>query len=283
MFTASTFTRTASGNCVSSLLLGWLVSSMVGCAAKPSPGDGSSPPPASYTYLTGNWEFVPTPASGSAPPFTLLAGFINESDDQPGVNDFLTAALQVQSTTCYSDSPDMSLQGVVLGTPVGLTSFPVENQVLTISAAKNSSAPQLTGTYSIAGGCGNGQTGSIYGNLYSPLNGTYTGAIVGSSPAKTIELTLAQYSQGAGDGRSFVTGVGKFLGFACFTTASLSVPDGYVLGRSASFLLTTNEAAGSQIALQGMLDQAADTLTITSIVVSGGACSGSYGATTLAL
>ena len=91
-----------------------------------------------YVFITGNWQFTATAKSGTAP-FTMLSGFVNESSNEPGVNDFTTASFQVHSSTCYSGSSNLFLSGAVTGTHVGLSSFPVEDQVLTISARRRDS------------------------------------------------------------------------------------------------------------------------------------------------
>ncbi len=255
---------------------------MTGCAGHPSSSNGSSAPPSSsYTFLTGNWEFVATPAQPSAVPFTTLSGFINESANEPGVNDFATAALQVQSTTCYEAFPDVPLQGVVLGTSVSLTSFSVQDQVISITGARNASSPQITGVYTITGGCGDGDTGTIYGNLYAQVQGTYAGTLPAAGSPKTVTLTLSQSSQGIGDGRSLVGGSAVFGNFACFRSGQIVSPGGYVLGRSLQLQFMTDEPGGSTLTMIGTFDQAARMLTFTSVTVVGGACDGSYGGVTV--
>ena len=251
--------------------------SVTGCM-KPTGGGGSGgggTKPADYVYLTGNWQFDATPTSGAAP-FTVLAGFISEQDSS-GTNDFTTAALQVQSTTCYSTAVEIPLQGGTEPTLLGLSSFPVDGQTLTLSATKDSTATHLTGKYTISGGCANGQSGTVAGTLYDLVNGTYAGSVTGAGPAENVQLNLTQ-GVGSGDGLSYIAGSAAFQGFPCFTTGNLpyAAPGqyfpGYVTGSKIYLDFTTNDANGSQIILSGNFDPTATTIMINSLAIIGGDC-----------
>jgi hypothetical protein len=274
-------TRNPKCSCLSILLCG-LVFGAGGCAHNTSSGStgggGSSGGPT--ISITGNWQFVATPTSG-ATPFSNLAGFLNESGDSPTASNFLTAALQAQSTTCYADSANVSLDGGVYGSHVGLTSFSNADQILTVSATMNAAGTGIAGTYSITGGCADGEQGSLAGTLYSPLMGSYGGAVMGNNLSQSIQLSLSQSAEGDGVGDSSVTGSATFQGFPCFSKGTINVPNGYVLGSSANFTVSTNEAGGSQVVMTGTTNPSGDTLVLSSINVVGGNCSGSVGEATL--
>jgi hypothetical protein len=282
------FRRTVFG-----LVLSSAIGGLTGCTTSGQPGSvggsgsgtGSG---ANYIYLTGNWQFQTTTTTAPVP-FTSLAGFINEQGDKPGVNDLTTAALQAQPSGCYLGAPVLPLgspvipmQGATQGTALGLRSFSVNGQFLTLNATKDATATHLNGTWVVNGGCANGAAGTITGTQYAPLSGTFSGAISGSTPAKTLQLSLSQFATGTGDGVFPVTGTATMTGFACFTTGTLASTDGSVIGSSAALTFSTNDMSGPvTMALTGSFDPTAKTLTLTSVQVNGGSCSGSYGGATL--
>jgi len=280
---------TESHNCSSprrflmTLVLG-IVAFSAGCA-KPAAGDGgtSTTSPVSdpnYKFATGNWVFSATAPGGT---FATLSGFVDEQGGDPGTNDFTTAAMQAQSSSCYSSSPILSFEGTVTNTTVSLTSFTEEGQVMTISATKNAAANAVTGTYSVSGGCANGASGAFSGVLYQPLNGTYSSAVSSASPTPSVQLTLAQATQGDGSGISFLSGSASFQNISCFTGGTVSSPGSYVLGNRVSLSVRANDSAGSQILAAGIFDAAGDTITFPSIAIVSGSCVGSFGPATLTL
>jgi hypothetical protein len=172
----------------------------------------------------------------------------------------------------------------VLNTQVNLTSFSADGQTLTISATRNTAGNELTGTYTITGtGCATGDAGTIAGTLYEPLTGTYQGAVTGSTPTQYMQFALTQATQGDGNGLSFLSGFAALQGFSCFTGATLSSTASYVLGSAVTLSLTANDPSLTPIVATGTFDAAADTITLSSINVTSGDCSGSLGPTTLTL
>lgn len=243
-------------------------------------GSGGAGGGGTSASVSGNWQIQVTPSSSPAP-FTSLAGFINE--EGPGGNQFVTAALQAQPGGCYTAAATIPMYGGTTGSGLSLVSFSVNGQVLTINADVNATGTQFTGNYSIAGGCAAGASGTVTGTVYAAVNGTYAGSVTGSSPAETLNLTLAQSAQGNGDGTFSVSGTAAFTGIPCFTQGSLSSLNGSVLGDSITLTFNTNDAQGAQLRLTGTLDTAAHTLTFPSVLVTAGTCQGSLGAATLTL
>jgi hypothetical protein len=242
-------------------------------------GGGSTNPGANYIYLTGNWEIQATSTAGTAP-FTSLAGFINEQGQNPGVDDLTTAALQVQPSGCYVNATTVPLQGSTQGNDLSLLSFPVNGQTMTIKGTKDATATHFTGSYAIAGGCADGATGTLAGTQYAALSGTYSGAVTGDA-AQTLQLSVTQFTQGTGDGVFLVSGSAVFSGFSCFTKGTLASEDGAVIGSAVKLTFATNDSGGAQAVLTGTIDSAADTLTLSSIAVTGGSCPGAIGAAVL--
>ena len=223
-----------------------------------------------------------TPTSGTAP-FVLLSGYFSESAHTAGQSDYLTLSVKVQSNTCFSDSPNLQFEGTADETGLGISSFPVNDQVLSVSATKDSTATHLSGSYRVTGGCADGETGTINGTKYSGLTGLYAGPVTGVAGGGNIQIAVTQDPKGTADGLFFVTGKATFQGFPCFTAGTLSVPYGEVSGSSESLAFQTNETGGSQVILNGTFNAAASALSLTSINVLGGNCSGSFGAAQLTL
>jgi hypothetical protein len=233
----------------------------------------------SYGSLTGDWVFQATPTAGSAP-FASMAGYIDQAQSSHGVGSS-TAAFQLQSPdNCYLGATLVPWYGDVESTTFNLYSFDVNAQYITITGTKNSEGTQLTGTYSVAGGCANGAAGNLTGTRYAAMSGTYSGAGQGS---QTVQLTLSESATGTGSGTFLITGSGTFGGISCFTGGTLSGTSGTVLGNAVTLDLTTNEAAQSQIVISGTINTTATLFTVSSMQVTGGSCSGNLGAATLQL
>ncbi len=254
-----------------------------GCKV-PVGGSGGSgtpaPPDPNHIFSTGNWQIQATPTTGAAP-FTTLAGFINESGTDPGVNDLTTAAFQAQSTTCYVSTPTVPLEGAILGYQLGLRSFNVDGQIVTISAAEDATVSHFTGTYSVAGGCADGATGVLDGVKYSSLTGNYKGTLGDAASAKTMQLSLSQFQQGTGDGTFLVSGAGTIVGVPCFTQATLASSDGGVVGSTVRLSFVTNDPTGARLILTGSITPDAKTLTLATATVTGGSCAESLGGSVL--
>ncbi|ADW71522.1 hypothetical protein [Granulicella tundricola] len=241
-------------------------------------GGGTSDP--NHVYATGNWQIQATPTKGVAP-FTSLGGFINEQGTDPGINDLTTGAFQAQSTSCYVNTPTVPLQGAVLAYQLGLRSFAVDGQFLTISAAEDATVTHMTGTYSITGGCADGATGNLAGTKYAALSGTYKGSVTAGTTPETMQLVLSQFQQGTGDGVFLVSGNASFTGFSCFNQASLASADGGIAGSAVNLSFVTNDPTSARLLLTGTITSDAKTFNVSSAMVTGGNCAGSIGTAVL--
>ena len=258
---------------------------LVGCGgtvAVPGGGGSTAPPVVGYIYLTGNWEFQVTPGTGTTLPFTSFAGFINEQGQNPGNFDESTAVFQVNPASgCYNNIPDIPLSGNVQGTKAAYSGFSVNGQYFNLTLTRNTAGNQLTGTYKDSGGCIGGSTGTVTGTKFGPLTGTYTGSIGTNTPAPTVSVTTTQGGQGTGSGTTQLAGNATFTGFTCFTKGGINVPESYVLGSAVVLTVNTNDPTGAQAILTGTFDSGATTITLTSVNVTSGSCSGNYGTATL--
>ena len=196
----------------------------VGGCAKPGGGSGGGggstggPTPADYIYLAHNWSLTATPTKGGPTAPYRIGGVI---DEQPGSNSshYVTSVLEIP-TPCYTGSDVVPSDGSVNGTRIQTSSFAVAGQVFSLDAQKDSTATQLTGTYQITGGCAGGESGTLSGQAYAALSGTYAGSIA-SQPGKSIVLNVNQETLGTGLGTFVVSGTGTFSGFTCFTQGTL--------------------------------------------------------------
>lgn len=255
-----------------------------GTVAVPGGGGGGTPTPvAGYLFLTGNWEFQITPDTGTNAPFTSMAGFINEQGQNPGNLDQSTAVFQVAPAAgCYDNIPVIPMSGNVQSTVASYSSFSVDGQYFSLKMTRNTAGNQLTGTYKDSGGCVKGVTGTVTGTRYSSLTGTYAGSIGSNAPAPTVSVTTNQSGQGTGSGTTQLSGNATFTGFTCFTKGSIDIPDTYVLGSAVVLTVNTNDPTHAQAILTGTFDSGATTISITSVNVTSGSCSGNYGTATLA-
>ncbi len=233
------------------------------------------------TTLTGNWVLETTPTSSIAP-FTSLSGFINQETTKYGASNSLTAALEAQPDTCYLGADLIPLVGTVKDVTVGLHSFDVNGQYLTINGTGDSSGTTLTGTYSISGGCAKGAAGTFTGTRYAVLTGNYSGTFSGGS-ADTVQMSLTQNVLGTGSGNFFISGTATFAGISCFNSGTMTGGDGSIIGNTVQLTFTTNDPNGAQVLVSGTINTAADTFTVSAATVNGGGCAGSLGQAALTL
>lgn len=265
------------------LFLSLVLTGCGGTVAVPSGGGGTPTPVPGYLFLTGNWEFQVTPDTGMRAPFTSMAGFINEQGQNPGNFDQSTAVFQIAPAAgCYNNIPVIPLSGNVQGTTAKYSSFSVNGQYLSLTMTRNTAGDQLTGTYKDSGGCISGVTGTLTGTRYASLTGTYAGSIGTTTLAPTVSVSTTQGGQGTGSGTTQLGGNATFTGFACFTKGSINTPESYVLGSNVVLTLNTSDPSGAQAILTGTFDSGASTITLTSVQITSGSCSGSYGTATLA-
>ncbi len=207
-----------------------------------------------------------------------MAGYLSQQGT--GDNEFTTAAFQAQASGCFTDATTVPMYGTTTGMDVNLASFAIEDQTLSVNVQANTGGNQFSGNYSIAGGCADGVSGTVTGVEYASLGGTYTGSITGSSPAVTLSLSLSQDAAGTGLGTFPLSGSATFSGISCFTQGTLDSQNGSVIGDSVTMDFTTN-SQGAEVQMTGTFDPAASTLTLSSIQISGGSCSGTLGTATL--
>jgi hypothetical protein len=250
---------------------------LIGCShgGGPGSGGGSGTGGGTAVDVTGNWQIQLTPAA----PIKSMAGYLSEQGQ--GANQFTTAALQAQTSGCFTDATTVPMTGQTSGSDVNLGSFAIDGQTLSINVQTNAQGNQFSGSYSIAGGCAGGAKGTVIGTEYASLTGTFAGSITGSSPAVTLSLLLSQYAEGIGSGSFPMTGSAAFSGISCFSQATLDAQNGSVIGDTVTMDFTTGNGQGVDVQMTGTIDPAASTITLSSIQINGGSCSGTLGSATL--
>ena len=242
----------------------------VGCSnPKSGSGTGSTGTGSTATYpdSTGNWVVVATATSGALP-FSQLSGYINEQ--QTGTSHPTTAAFQPVSTGCYAATENVPMQGVVQGLRLHVVSFGLDQQVLDLSAAKDTTSTHFTGSYAVTGGCADGAAGTVTGTRYDALTGTYSGTVSGSSPSQTVAVAITQYASGTGDANFLLSGTVTVTGVSCFTKGSLSPQNGSVVGANVQMHFVASQGATMDIV--GTFDTAASVITVSSLYVGGTGC-----------
>jgi hypothetical protein len=239
---------------------------LLGCAKHGSgtgSGGGSTPPD---TSLIGNWQFQAT-STGTAP-FTTLSGFINE-EGFAGDSTITTASLQVQSNGCFANAKVIDLQGFTKSPLAQFTSFPLDSQVVTMGLSQQCTGVSLCGTYSVAGGCADGATGSITGVKYSTLTGTFSTA---SGASAGMAATLTQSTEGTGEGSFQVSGSINFTGLTCATSSSIDPTQSFLSGSSLHLVGTSNAPANAPLTIDASINPTATVVTLNTITNTNSTC-----------
>jgi hypothetical protein len=163
----------------------WLFSALVllcGCGggvrtSRP-PSDPSSNPSQGLNVV-GNWQFTTASTVPGTLPLTI-AGSINQSGS------VVSGAVHVDGSNCFDRLTAMGLTGTRTDSSISLTSTSVVGQVATFTG--NITDTAFTGTYTIHGGCADGEQGNVTGikipTIANTLSGTFT-----TSGGQTFDVT----------------------------------------------------------------------------------------------
>ena len=263
-------------------LLSVALSGFAGCGSgiHSLPGATTTPTPPGYVFMTGNWQMTVSNQTGHST-FSALAGFIDESSSGSGTSHNTNAVFQLVPGNCFVGETVLPLYGSVDTQAVSFRSFSDYGQFVTISGTKDATATHFTGTFSVGGGCSNGGGGTLTGTKFAPVNGTYTGSLSTTGAAQAVTLHLTQAPEGNGKGYSLLDGTASFSGVSCFAAAAVDQSGSFVSGSSIRITLLATD--GESILLNGSFDAAAESISISSGIISGGSCSGSVGSETFTL
>jgi hypothetical protein len=200
-------------------------------------GGGTPPlppgPPPLFLMISGNWQFSTTSTAGMTP--LTIAGNMNLSGSE------VSGAVHVAGSNCFDQLTAMGLTGTLTGSEVSLTSASVGGQVTTFTGSITDTL--FTGTYTINGGCANGDHGSITGIripfIGNTLNGTFT-----TSGGETFNVAgdEAQNSTPSTEGSFGITGTVTFR-TSCFSSGTITpgtFPSGsFIIGTSVALEIET--------------------------------------------
>ena len=227
------------------------------------PPTGTPPPD---LKIPGDWELTTRSTVGG--PALTIGGSIIQSGST------LSSALHVDGSSCLEQPTAILLTGALTDGNISLTSASVNGQVIAFAGTitkKNGYPYQLTGTYTIEGGCASGEQGNVTGYSVDGIKGVWYGNLTTAGGADIHWGTnqLGQVSASS-EGSFGLTGDFNFDG-ACFNSGKLTPgtfpTPSFILGTSVSLDLPTDNGT---IAFVGTADP--DGLIRGTYTVTGGSC-----------
>ena len=205
------------------------------------PAGVNQDPPTPGLNAAGNWQFSTTSMEGF-PPTTIAGGLDPSTSPVSGV-------VHVEGSSCFDHLSRVELTGVMNGSSLSLTSSPVAGQVITSTGSimkdPLTNSAKFTGTYSIHGGCADGDQGNIMGGVEeTSMRGNWAGDL--TSVAGNINRITLNLSQGSAtpEGTFGITGTSSFESGTCFKSATIAsgkFPSGsYMMGRSLALEIDTD-------------------------------------------
>ena len=200
-----------------SLLLGTLALALTGCGAVAKRND---------TKLTqGNWSVTATSSNPAIGTFHV-GGNLTQSGNS------LSGTMYVAGSLCFDVSQPISLTGTINRQKVTLASTDINGQVFSVAAIATTDSA-LKGTYTITGGCGNGDSGIAAANVVPSISGTWGGSLIGSGGSSVaLNIELAQNALSSADGTFALTGNLVYAGSGCSVTGTITsafVAGSYIL------------------------------------------------------
>ena len=235
-----------------------------GCGGSGSGTMATNSPP-SYPTITGNWALT---ASSQVTKLNYqMGGYITNT------NGDVSGTLHLLNSGCFTPMQDIPITGTVsTAGAVSATSSAVSSQVVTISGTVASGALS-SGTYSIKGGCGNGDSGTVTGFIAPPYSNTYSGTLLSVSKI-SISTTITTSQSGPDtDGLYHVSGTATFSGSPCFASGTITGSD--IAGAYMAVTITAND--GSSVVFGGYITDSTGKTISGDYQVTGGKCSGDYG------
>ena len=161
------------------------------------------------TISPGGLIIIPT--YGSSMPLLALEGAFNASAGS------VSAVLQPFGRCFDWDTNRVRFTGTRSGNTVELEGQPNQAQVVRITLTMSGSGDAAEGTYTISGGCANGNNGRITGRRVN-LASVWTG-MMGTIPVR-LDMLMAPAPDP--DGNFNVSGTAAFTGTPCFANAEIT-------------------------------------------------------------
>lgn len=224
------------------------------------------------SIAAGNWYLQATSQAGSGvSQIPQIGGALWQTGS------IISGVLHVNDSGCFDWATDVPVSGTVNGDRVTLASDGANGEVVTINGSVTLNL--ITGTYSIATGCANGDYGTVTAVLLSPATGNWTGVFPGNFASNTATAAFSQALPNA-DGYSPLSGSLTFSGAQCTLSGTLATEQSWILGNIVQAVV--NMSDGSVLALNGFITDvspAASQMTVN-FSVNGGNCSGQTGSVT---
>jgi hypothetical protein len=247
-----------------SILLTSLAVVLSGCGGSGSGTPATNPPP-SYPTITGNWALTATSLVTKLN--YQMGGYITNTGGS------VSGTLHLLDSGCFTPTEDIPITGTESTTgAVSATSSAVSSQVVAISGTVASDTLS-TGKYSITGGCGNGDNGTVTGFIAPSYSNTYSGTFLSVSKISISTAITTLQSGPDSDGLYHVSGTATFSGSPCF--ASGTIANSVVTGAYMAVTITAND--GSSVVFGGYITDSTGKTISGDYQVTGGKCSGDYG------
>lgn len=202
-------------------------------------GEGSSSSSAPYSSISGgNWSLTATSKVTSGPAFYLGGGLTQSGNVVSG-----TMVVISSGSNCPSLSgAAITFTGKFSSDTLTLTSANFSNQLVMVNA--HGSGNSLTGTYSVAGGCADGDNGTIAASYLPSLTGTWTGTFM-NPDGTTVPADPANPRAGAATASLALTQSdtatnGFFPLSGTFNTNMDNVASGTIPGTTAAYVMGTS-------------------------------------------
>jgi hypothetical protein len=211
---------------LSVLVLFWACGTPAPTTSAGSSGRPGSSGNSSLHQIGSNWQLSATSSVQVGLPVTL-AGSIVQSGH------VLSGALHVSGWNCFDQRIAIQLNGTLTDGNLTLISDSVDGQVLTFSGRiteKTGFPDAYAGTYSVSGGCADGDRGSATGYAVLPLTGNWAGSLT-TDGGKSFRWSTDFTQSGPSPEGSF--GLGGMVSFEdCFATGTFTpgtFPDGSLI------------------------------------------------------
>ena len=221
--------------------------------------------PPTYPIITGNWSLLAVSQVYSQT--IQIGGYITNTDG--GVS----GTIHVLNSGCFTLTQDVPISGTITSSgSVSATSAAVSGQVIAISGTVSGSTLSA-GTYSISGGCGDGDKGTLTGFITPSYSNTYKGSFHSVSGITTGETFAITQNGPDSDGFYHLSGTATFTNSPCFASGTIS--SSAVAGSYMEVIITTNN--NGTVMFAGNITDSSGTTITGEYEITSGACQGDSG------
>jgi hypothetical protein len=173
----------------------------------------------------GNWAVSATStaiATHIADATFIIGGNLTQTGSS------VAGTMHITQSLCFDPAQAVTFTGTVKEKNVTLTSASVEGQVIEVKASGTKDS--LTGTYTVTGGCGDGDQGTVTASAVPSISGTWSGTISNiASRTKgygaveaTLSIALTQAATASEDGTFALTGDITYTNSACSVSGTIT-------------------------------------------------------------